>query len=134
MKTVNLILVIFAILFSATLGAKYYSHDGQNSAGAVQTKIDAVTLTAGELALPKADATAWEAKKCSNATDIKSALELDTFDDTFTTEADGVKKGSCCINAHHEVCIAIQAQIKSCAHPGKGENATSSSSAVCPQA
>ena len=89
MKTVNLILVIFAILFSATLGAKYYAHDGSNTAGAVQTKISAVSLSTGELALPNAGATAWEAKKCNNATDIKAALELDTFETTFTGEADG---------------------------------------------
>lgn len=134
MKIVKTILVLFSLMFGMACAAVYYPANDQNTAGKVAELIGALSPVAGtSLALPKADATGWELKQCSSKSDIKAALQLDSLLDTFTTEVDGVKKGSCCINAHHEACIAIQDQIRSCGHLGKGTEATSTNSSICPQ-
>ena len=133
MKGIKLVLCLIATYINIALGAKYYAATtALNTAGSVQAKIDALSPVAGtSLAVPKSDGTGWELKQCSGKSDIKAALEKDTT--TVVGVADGVKKGSCCINAHHEACILLQAQIRTCEHLGKGDNSTSTSSSMCPQ-
>ncbi len=133
MKGIKLVLCLIATFISIAFGAKYYSSTtALNTAGSVASKISALTPIVGtSLAVPKLDGTDWELKQCSSKDDIKAALAKDT-----TTEngvADGVKKGSCCINAHHEACILLHAQIRSCGHLGKGDDSVTTNSTLCPQ-
>ena len=133
MKGIKLVLCLIATYINIALGAKYHAATtALNTAGSVQGKIDALSPVAGtSLAVPKTDGTDWVLKQCSSKSDIKSALAIDTT--TVVGVVDGVKKGSCCINAHHEACILLQAQIRSCGHTGKGDNSTSTSASLCPQ-
>ena len=133
MKGIKLVLCLIATFISIAFGAKYYASTSPlNTAGSIQAKIDALSPVAGtSLAVPKIDGSDWELKQCSSKTDIKAALEKDT--EALGNAADGVKKGSCCINAHHEACILLQAQIRSCEHLGKGDNSVTTNSTLCPQ-
>ncbi|MAD25241.1 MAG: hypothetical protein CMO44_13815 [Verrucomicrobiales bacterium] len=133
MKGIKLVLCLIATFISIAFGAKYYASTSPlNTAGSVASKISALSPVAGtSLAVPKIDGTNWELKQCSSKSDIKAALEKDTT--IVGGVADGVKKGSCCINAHHEACILLQAQIRTCEHSGKGDNSTSTSASMCPQ-
>ena len=133
MNGIKLVLCLIATFISIAFGAKYYSSTAAlNTAGAVQAKIDALSPVAGtSLAVPKLDGTDWELKQCNSKSAIKSALEKDT--EALAGSVDGVKKGSCCINAHHEACILLQAQIRSCAHLGKGDDSVTTNSTLCPQ-
>ena len=130
MKVIKLLLCFF---LGSALGAKYYpAVSPLNSVGKVQEKIDALSPVAGtSLAVPMIDGTGWELKQCSAKSDIKAALEKDT--EALPGSVDGAKKGSCCINAHHEACILLQAQIRSCGHKGKGDDSVSSNATNCPQ-
>ena len=133
MKGIKLVLCLIATYISIALGAKYYASTSPlNTAGSVASKISALSPVAGtSLAVPKLDGTNWELKQCSSKSDIKAALEKDT--ENLSGSVDGVKKGSCCINAHHEACILLQAQIRTCEHSGKGDNSVTTNSTLCPQ-
>lgn len=133
MKGIKLVLCLIATFISIAFGAKYYSSTSPlNTAGTVATQIAALSPVAGtSLAVPKVDGSGWQLKQCSNKTEIKSALEKDTA--ALSGSVDGAKKGSCCINAHHEACILLQAQIRSCGHLGKGDDSVTTNSTLCPQ-
>ena len=70
-----------------------------------------------------------EAVACSSKADLKAALEADTL---VGGASNGLKHGSC-INAHHVVYQKMQDAIRSCAHPGKGDESTSADATKCPQ-
>lgn len=130
MKGLKLILATIATLLSTTYAATYYAAQAANAV-TVASLADSVTLNANQTALPNAGGTAWEAVDCSSRSDIEAALALDSY----ASGTDGVKKGSCCINAHHEACIYIQDGLrKNCKYLGKGDNSISTDGINCPAA
>ena len=135
MKGIKLVFCILATILSVAFGATYHAASTPlNPAGTVQAAIDALSpgpVAGTSLAVPKLDGSGWEVKQCSSKTDIKAALEKDTTEETNVI--DGAKKGSCCINAHHEACILLQDQIRSCGHTGKGDNSVTTDASLCPQ-
>ena len=132
MKRIKLVLCLLSTFISIAVGATYYtSTTPLNTAGKVQELIDDLTIPSGSLAAPAVDGTEWEVIECKNKTKIKAALQINTKE--LGGSVDGVKKGSCCINAHHEACILLQAQIRSCANTGKGDDSVTTDSSLCPQ-
>lgn len=129
MNKVKFIIVILAALISSIFAHTYVATDPGDGAD-FDAKLAAATLASGEIGLVAADGTAISAVACSDASAIKAALEADT---SSTGASDGLKHGSCCINAHHVVCQKMQDAIRSCAHPGKGDDSLSVDAAVCPQ-
>ena len=131
MKRIKLVLCLLATFISIAVGARYYTSTPLNTAGKVQELIDGLTIPSGSLAAPAVDGTQWEVIACKNKTKIQAALQTNTK--ALGSSVDGVKKGSCCINAHHEACILLQAQIRSCANIGKGDDSVTTNSTLCPQ-
>ena len=129
MKKVKFIVLILASLFSTIFAHTYVSSDPGDASG-YDALAAGVTLAAGEIALVAADGSALEPVACSAAALLKAALEADT---SASGASAALKAGSCCINAHHGVCQKMQDQIRSCAHPGKGDDALSADTNVCPQ-
>ena len=136
MKGLKLILATIATLLSTTYAATYYAAQPANTAGSIKLAIQNVSpaLTATQIALPKSDGTGWEGVECTDRTQIEAALALDSYDvSALATVQDGVKKGSCCINAHHEACISIQDQLRSvCEYSGKGDDSILKDGTNCP--
>ena len=133
MKGLKLILATIATLLSTTYAATYYAAQPANTV-TVASVADLVTLAANQTALPTSNGDAWEAVDCSDRVKIEAALALDSYDTSvLATVADGVKKGSCCINAHHEACIYIQDGLrKNCQYLGKGDNSILTDGTNCP--
>jgi hypothetical protein len=128
MKGLKLILATIATLLSTTYAATYYAAQAANTV-TVASVADLVTLGANQTAIPETDGSGWKAIDCSSRSDIEAALALDSY----SSGADGVKKGSCCINAHHEACIYIQDGLrKNCKYAGKGDNSILTDGTNCP--
>ena len=130
MNKLNFIFLILTALISTICAHTFYPIDAFGNAADYDSLAAGVTLATGEIALPKTDGSAMEAVACSSKADLKAALEADTL---VGGTSNGLKHGSCCINAHHVVCRKMQDAIRSCAHSGKGDTSTSSDAAVCPQ-
>ena len=129
MNKVKFIVLILAALFSTIFAHTYHASDNGDAADH-DSLVAGATIASGEIGLVKADGTAIEAVACTDASAIKAALEADT---SSTGASGGLKHGSCCINAHHVVCQKMQDAIRSCAHPGKGDESTSNDATKCPQ-
>lgn len=129
MNKVKFIIVILAALISSIFAHTYVATDPGDGAD-FDSLVAGATIGAGEIGLVKADGTAIEAVACSSQSLLKAALEADT---SSSGASNGLKHGSCCINAHHIVCRKMQDAIRSCAHSGKGDDSLSADASVCPQ-